>query len=131
MSFGFGVGDFLAVIALVTQLRKDFADAPSQIRDLSAELKTFSIFLQDTEVDLTTCELDTERLNVLESTLSSAREVLSDLQSFIGNNKGISTVTGSKACVKRVWKRLKFDQQEVSRLRLQINSTILGLQTLT
>ena len=74
MSFGFSVGDFLAVIGLVTQLRKDFADAPTQLRDLSAELKTFSIVLQDTEVDLTESELDSRQRRALESTLSSARD---------------------------------------------------------
>lgn len=129
MSFGFSVGDFLAVIGLVTQLRKDFADAPSQLRDLSAELKTFSILLQDTEVDLTTDELDSRQVEALESTLSSAREFLKDLQRFIDKNKEIPKPTGSKARVnlKRIWKRLNFDQQEVSRFRHQISSIISGL----
>lgn len=30
MSFGFGVGDFLAVIQLANKIRKDFAGAPSE-----------------------------------------------------------------------------------------------------
>lgn len=130
MSFGFSVGDFLAVIGLVTQLRKDFADAPSQLRDLSAELKTFSIVLQDTEVDLTANELDSRQLEALESTLNSAREFLKDLQQFIDNNKEIPKSAGSRAKVslKRIWKRLNFDQQEVSKFRHQITSIISGLQ---
>lgn len=130
MSFGFSVGDFLAVIGLVTQLRKDFADAPSQLRDLSAELKTFSILLQDTEVDLTANELDSRQAKALESTLSSAREFLKDLQRFIDKNKEIPKSTGSKNSVnlKRIWERLNFDQQEVSRFRHQITLIISGLQ---
>jgi hypothetical protein len=35
MSFGFGVGDFLAVIQLANKVRKDFVDAPSQFSDIS------------------------------------------------------------------------------------------------
>lgn len=133
MSFGFSVGDFLAVIGLVTQLRKDFLDAPSQLRDLSAELKTFSIVLQDTEVDLTANELDSRQLEALESTLNSAREFLKDLQQFIENNKEIPKSTGSRAKVKlkRIWKRLNFDQREVSKFRHQITSVISGLQMFT
>lgn len=133
MSFGFSVGDFLAVIGLVTQLRKDFSDAPSQLRDLSAELKTFSIVLQDTEVDLTANELDSRQLEALESTLNSAREFLKDLQQFIENNKEIPKSTGSRAKVnlKRIWKRLNFDQREVSKFRHQITSIISGLQMFT
>lgn len=133
MSFGFSVGDFLAVIGLVTQLRKDFLDAPSQLRDLSAELKTFSIVLQDTEVDLTANGLDSRQLEALESTLSSAKEFLKDLQQFIENNKDIPKSTGSIARVnlKRAWKRLNFDQREVSKFRSQITSIISGLQIFT
>jgi hypothetical protein len=32
MSFGFGIGDFLAVIGLANKIRKDFAGAPSEFR---------------------------------------------------------------------------------------------------
>lgn len=37
MSFGFGVGDFLAVIGLVNKLRQDFASAPPQLKAISDE----------------------------------------------------------------------------------------------
>jgi hypothetical protein len=37
MSFGFGVGDFLAVIQLANKIRKEFVDAPSQFRDIFDE----------------------------------------------------------------------------------------------
>ncbi|KAJ4386811.1 hypothetical protein N0V93_009709 [Gnomoniopsis smithogilvyi] len=131
MSFGFGIGDFLAVIELVTRLRKDFADAPSQIRDLSTELKTFSFVLLDAEVNIAAVELDTTRREALDLTLISAREILNDLQGFIVSNKPIFTVTGSKARVKRAWKRFQFDRQEVSELRLRINTIILELQAFT
>jgi hypothetical protein len=32
MSFGFGVGDFLAVIELANKIRKDFAGAPDEFK---------------------------------------------------------------------------------------------------
>lgn len=38
MSFGFGVSDFLAVIKLTSEVRKEFAGAPSQFHEISAEL---------------------------------------------------------------------------------------------
>jgi hypothetical protein len=37
MSFGFGVGDFLAGLQLISQIRKQFADAPSQFQAISDE----------------------------------------------------------------------------------------------
>jgi hypothetical protein len=32
MSFGYSVGDFIAVIELANKIRKDFLDAPSQFK---------------------------------------------------------------------------------------------------
>ena len=37
MSFGFSVGDFIAAIKLANKIRKEFADAPSQFKDISDE----------------------------------------------------------------------------------------------
>jgi hypothetical protein len=37
MSFGFGVGDFIAAIELVKKIRKEFTDAPSQFKGISEE----------------------------------------------------------------------------------------------
>jgi hypothetical protein len=37
MSFGFGVGDFVAVFELTSKIRKEFADAPSQFKAISDE----------------------------------------------------------------------------------------------
>jgi hypothetical protein len=37
MSFGFGVGDFLAVVTLANEIRKKFVDAPAQFKAISDE----------------------------------------------------------------------------------------------
>ena len=37
MSFGFSVGDFLAVIELTNKIRREFVDAPSQFKAISDE----------------------------------------------------------------------------------------------
>jgi hypothetical protein len=37
MSFGFSLGDFVAVIGLANKIRKDFADAPTQFNNISQE----------------------------------------------------------------------------------------------
>ncbi|KAF5846821.1 hypothetical protein GGP41_004909 [Bipolaris sorokiniana] len=58
MSFGFSVGDFLAVIRLVNKIRKDFVGAPSQFRDISNVLRSLSIVLNDAEVTVSEHELN-------------------------------------------------------------------------
>jgi hypothetical protein len=37
MSFGFGIGDFLAVLKLTNTVRKQFKDAPGQFKSISDE----------------------------------------------------------------------------------------------
>lgn len=40
MSFGFGIGDFITVFDHANKLRKDFAGAPAQFKELSDEYGT-------------------------------------------------------------------------------------------
>jgi hypothetical protein len=42
MSFGFSVGDFIAVIELAKRIRKEFIDAPGQFKDISDEYEILS-----------------------------------------------------------------------------------------
>jgi hypothetical protein len=37
MSFGFSVGDFIAVLQLANKVRKNFVGAPDQFKDVSNE----------------------------------------------------------------------------------------------
>jgi hypothetical protein len=37
MSFGFSVGDFLAIIELTTKIRRELIGAPSQFKNISDE----------------------------------------------------------------------------------------------
>jgi hypothetical protein len=49
MSFGFSVGDFIAVIELANKIRKDFVDAPSQFKAISDEYIVLSTFLSNAD----------------------------------------------------------------------------------
>ena len=52
MSFGFGVGDFLAVGKLVWSVYRAYADAPEQFRDFSQEILSLHIVIQKVEDQL-------------------------------------------------------------------------------
>ena len=49
MSFGFSIGDFIAVVKLANGLRKQFIGAPRQFEAISQDVKTLSRVLQDVE----------------------------------------------------------------------------------
>jgi len=44
MSFGFSVGDFIAVIELANKIRKEFVNAPSQFESLGNECVSWTEF---------------------------------------------------------------------------------------
>lgn len=49
MSFGFSIGDFIAVIEHAKRIRKDFVDAPSQFKAISDEYVVQAILLSITD----------------------------------------------------------------------------------
>jgi hypothetical protein len=49
MSFGFSIGDFIAVIELANKIRKDFVDAPSQFKAISDEYAVLTTLLSNTD----------------------------------------------------------------------------------
>lgn len=123
MSFGFGVGDFLAVIELATKIRKEFVGAPSQYRALSDEVKNLSVLIQDIEAETT--GMDAVLAKKVTNAMESSNSVLHDLHAFIEKNKN---VTSKKSHLKRAWHRFSMDSQEVGDLRSRISSNILVLR---
>lgn len=85
MSFGFGVGDFLAVIELATKIRKRFSDAPTKLQDISYEVKSLSILLSDVEVhsDTVVEKLDSSRAEELKTIVDGSKHVLQDLENLL------------------------------------------------
>jgi hypothetical protein len=49
MSFGFSVGDFIAVIGLANKIRKDFVDAPSEFKAISDEYAVLATSLSNAD----------------------------------------------------------------------------------
>lgn len=49
MSFGFSIGDFIAVGELANKIRKEFVDAPSQFKAISDEYALLAIFLSNAD----------------------------------------------------------------------------------
>lgn len=89
MSFGFGVGDFLAVIEFATKIRKELAGAPSQYRALSDEVKKLSVLIQDVEAETT--GVDPVLVTKVKNAKESPKSVLHDLHAFIEKNQNVSS----------------------------------------
>lgn len=129
MSFGFGIGDLLAVIEIATKIRKRFADAPGQFKAISNEVKSLSILMQDIEVDITDRDLKPGQAERLQTIVDGSRAVLTDLNSLLSRYSSIEAK--GKICVKRVWQRLSFDTAEVREIRGRLVSNVSMLRAFT
>ncbi|TEY86542.1 hypothetical protein BOTCAL_0006g00220 [Botryotinia calthae] len=128
MSFGFGIGDILAVIELSKKIRKDFADAPSQFEDISLEVRSLSIVLQDIEDELSLPDLNAKQKSELKEIVDGCRDVLEKLQRLLstyGELKSDSRGVGYKA--KRIWKRFQWEPDDIKDLRSRITTNVTFL----
>ncbi|KAL5084962.1 hypothetical protein Trisim1_011316 [Trichoderma cf. simile WF8] len=129
MSLGFEV-DFLALIGLVNQVRKSFAGAPEQFRAISDDVRGFSIVLQDVEASYT--ELGPEQTQEYQSVVTSCKHLLEQLKQSLEEYAGVAEAgkTGKKAAIKRVWKRLKWEPDDIREIRSQISLKVATLKSL-
>ncbi|KAL4908497.1 hypothetical protein BDW74DRAFT_101189 [Aspergillus multicolor] len=79
MSFGFGDGDFLAVLRLANSVRKQFTDAPGQLQVIRDDIKRLSNVLRDTDDHDPADNLDIKQQKTLNEISQGCRDLLYDL----------------------------------------------------
>ncbi|KUI71876.1 hypothetical protein VM1G_07859 [Cytospora mali] len=122
MSFGFGIGDFIAVAELAHEIRKVFVGAPSEFQAISDEVRSLSIILQDIEVSLVDYDLDCQQQTLLKEIQTSCENVLKSLEKKIGQYQGLDHGSGSlRKGAKRIWKRLSWEPEDTKRGVDQLN----------
>lgn len=130
MSFGFSISDFLAVIELTNKIRKEFISAPSQFKNISDEVRSLSIVIHDVDIVLSECEPDGKQKTELQEIASSCHKILNDLEKTLDNYDELQTYSGNiDNRVKRVWKKLKWEPQDIQEIRNRITSNVTLLNT--
>ncbi|RKU40803.1 hypothetical protein DL546_003127 [Coniochaeta pulveracea] len=132
MSFGFSIGDFLAIIEIARRIRKEFREAPTQLKNVADEVRNLSIALEDVEVFVSgdsESELSDQQKINLKELAASCRRVLHDLQQTLWKYKDLGTTGGNLGRrARRVWKRLEFEPDDVRELRHRLTSNVILLQ---
>ncbi|KAL2014315.1 hypothetical protein VTN00DRAFT_1840 [Thermoascus crustaceus] len=125
MSFGFSVGDFITVIELANKIRKEFVEAPAQLKAISDEVRNLSFVVQDVEIDLSSKELSSQQKTELQEIAQSCRNVLTEIERTVDSYRELKTNHDMRRnTVKRVWKRLKWEPDDIHNLRNRISSNI-------
>lgn len=87
MSFGFVVGDFLAMGKLAWSVYKSCKDAPESFSNISAEVLSLHAILKEVEETLADSPLTESKQRSLATIENGCQMVLSDLQAIILNMK--------------------------------------------
>ncbi|KGO73992.1 hypothetical protein PITC_040120 [Penicillium italicum] len=124
MSFGFGVGDFLATLKLADELKKRFAQAPSEFKAISGEIKSLWAVLHDLN-DIPKEGLSVRQKSEMESIVQKGREVLLEIEEKLSKSNVLAFATSNwKSKALRAWSRINWDPAEVKSLRSRITSCI-------
>ncbi|OCK74144.1 hypothetical protein K432DRAFT_430203, partial [Lepidopterella palustris CBS 459.81] len=132
MSFGFSLGDFLAVIQLANKIRKDFAGAPSEFKGALDVVRSLSFVLHDAEVAASERDLSPEEETGLQTIRDGCQNILSELESTLNKYTELeSQQTGIGPKVKKTWKRLSLEPDDIRNLRSRVNENISLLNAFT
>ncbi|KAI9155586.1 putative ankyrin repeat protein [Paramyrothecium foliicola] len=130
MSFGFSIGDFITVIKLANDIRKEFVGAPSQFENISDEVKSLSIVLQDADILLSECDADEHQKRNIKEITSNCHKVLIDIEETLSKYCELQSRDGNLGKrAKRTWRRLKWEPEDIRELRNRLTSNVVLLHT--
>ncbi|KAF6827873.1 hypothetical protein CMUS01_08819 [Colletotrichum musicola] len=126
MSFGFGVGDFIAVLQLAKRLRDRYHDAPDHMDSLSREIPSIHSVLE--KIDDVQQRLTPYEVAALEAPIQECGKVLAEIQKIYDAGGGTKRL--SDAAWKARLKGLRLNSKDVQDLRLRILLNIHVLNTI-
>ncbi|KAI8168311.1 Vegetative incompatibility protein HET-E-1 [Colletotrichum sp. SAR 10_70] len=126
MSFGFGVGDFIAVLDKAKLYRERFADAPDHFDSLSREIASLTSILEyigHVEDQLTEDEKEALAPSIKEST-----KLLGELEKIFNENTSLEKHEGTSKLIslkpRAVWRRLRIKPEDIQKLRQRITLNV-------
>lgn len=120
MSFGYGIGDFLAISKLALAVYNVYKDAPDEFKNISDEIKSLHIIIDQHKER----ELPPEQQQKLGELLHGCENVLKDLDKLMKKYQGLGASQGP-----RTIDRFKWDPKEVTNLRDRLISNTNLLST--
>lgn len=118
MSFGFGVGDFLAVGKLCWSVYKKCKDSPGNYKELSGEVGALHNVMKETEELLSQQRLSPEQKERLKVAKTGCEDVLGDLDAMLIKYESLGTKS------QRTFNRMGFGLQDMASIRLRLISNV-------
>ncbi|KAI8182295.1 Vegetative incompatibility protein HET-E-1 [Colletotrichum sp. SAR 10_65] len=126
MSFGFGVGDFIAVLDKAKLYRERFADAPDHFDSLGREIASLTSILE--YIGRVEDQLTENEKEALAAPIKESTKLLGELENIYNDNTSLEkhegTSTLSKLKPRAVWRRLRMKPEDVQKLRQRITMNV-------
>ena len=123
MSFGWGVGDIIAISKLAAKVYTAYKDAPSDYKNIAEEVRSLEGIINKAAQHFRSAALSDNDLQVGQEALKGCQSVLRDLNSLIEKYGSLaSTNTG------QVFQRVKLGTEDIATLRARLtsNATLLS-----
>jgi len=121
MSFGFAVGDFVAVGTLAWDVYKACKGSPDGFKNISMEVLSLHAVLKEAEETILTRPLSASREARLKTISYGCTCVLEDLQKLIDRYESLGTKS------KRTWDRVGWGLENINELRSRLTSNVVLL----
>ena len=125
MSYGYGVGDFIAVSKLAWDVYNAYKDAPEDFRNISDEIKSLHIIVERNKVKFQDKTRTPDEQVQLRDILQGCTNVLEDLDKLHTKYMRLGSAQGSSS---QVIDRIKWTQENIGELRARLtsNTTLLN-----
>jgi hypothetical protein len=122
MSFGYSVGDFIAIGTLAWNVYKSCKGAPESFGNLASEVLSLHAVLKEAEETVFAHPLSPTKQERLKAVGDGCYCVLKDLDNLLKKYQSLGTQS------KRTWDRMRWDTKDVEELRARMSSNA-GLLT--
>jgi hypothetical protein len=117
MSFGYGVGDVMAVATLAWNIYRVCKDSPNDFRNVSNEVLSLHLVLKETdELIAEVIKDDADAASRLHEMATGCKSVLDELQGLLDKYQSMGTQT------KRTWDRLQWGLEDIATIRSRLVS---------
>ena len=117
MSFGYGVGDVLAISGLAVKVYTAYKDAPDDYRNISDEVKSLDIIINNAAQHFKSTTLSDSKRQEGQEILRGCQNVLEDLDSLIVKYRSLASAGPSQAI-----QRIKLGTEDIATLRVRLIS---------
>ena len=124
MSFGWGVGDIMAISKLAIRVYSAYKDAPNDYKNIAEEVNSLQIMINKAAQHFKSTTLTDNDRKEGQEVLKGCQSVLEDLSSLIEEYSGLASSSNGG----QIFKKVKLGTEDIATLRARLtsNATLLG-----